>query len=59
MIREAITSLISGQSLSMDESASVMEEIMQGDLDSLINEVKIADQAEQLKESELMKVDMQ
>jgi peptide chain release factor 1 len=33
-----------------------LEEILEGDLDELINEVKIADQAEQLKESELQQV---
>lgn len=33
-----------------------LEEIMEGDLDTLINEVKLADQAERLKESELQQV---
>lgn len=33
-----------------------LEEIMQGDLDELINEAKIADQAERLKETELQQV---
>lgn len=33
-----------------------LEEIMEGDLDTLIEEVKLADQAEQLKESELQQV---
>ena len=32
MIREAITSVISGNSLTMDEAASVMEEIMRGEV---------------------------
>ncbi len=32
MIKEAITSLISGKSLTMDEAASVMEEIMSGEV---------------------------
>jgi len=32
MIKEAITSLISGRSLTMEEAASVMEEIMQGEV---------------------------
>ncbi len=32
MIKEAITTLISGQSLTMDEAASVMEEIMDGEV---------------------------
>ena len=31
MIREAIQTLVSGQSLTMEEAASVMEEMMQGD----------------------------
>ena len=31
MIREAITSAVAGQSLSMDEAASVMREVMEGD----------------------------
>jgi len=33
-----------------------LEEILEGDLDTLINEVKLADQAERLKESELQQV---
>jgi peptide chain release factor 1 len=33
-----------------------LDEIMEGDLETLINEVKLADQAEQLKESELQQV---
>ena len=32
-----------------------LEEIMHGDLDSLINEIQIAEQAERIKESELSK----
>jgi len=32
MIREAITSLVSGRSLTIEEAASVMEEIMQGEV---------------------------
>ncbi|GAI26524.1 unnamed protein product, partial [marine sediment metagenome] len=31
MIREAIQTLVSGRSLTMEEAASVMEEIMQGE----------------------------
>ncbi|KKK43115.1 hypothetical protein LCGC14_3168970, partial [marine sediment metagenome] len=31
MIREAIQALVSGRSLTMEEAASVMEEIMQGE----------------------------
>jgi len=34
MIREAITTLVSGRSLTVDEAASVMEEIMQGEATS-------------------------
>jgi len=30
MIKEAISSLVSGRSLTIDEAASVMEEIMEG-----------------------------
>ena len=33
-----------------------LEEILEGDLNTLINEVKLADQAERLKESELQQV---
>ena len=31
MIREAISSVVSGQSLSMEDAATVMEEIMEGE----------------------------